>query len=64
MGLFFQFIRFIYGLFFANKPPLVSNPIFFEQIENRGIFEPSMVFVAPQPFELEPGLFKTGKDPN
>ena len=64
MGLFFQLIRFLCGLFFANKPPLVSNPIFFEQIENRGIFEPFMVFLTSQPFELESGLFKTGKDPN
>ena len=64
MGLFFQLIRFFCSLFFANNQPLVSKPIFFEQIENRGIFEPSMVFVASQPFELELGLFKTGKDPN
>ena len=64
MGLFFQLIRFLCGLFFANNSPPVSKPIFFEQIENRGNFEPSMVFVASQPFELDLGLFKTGKDPN
>ena len=64
MGLFFQFIRFLCGLFFANNPPQVSNPIFFKQIENRGIFEPSMVFLTSQPFELDLGLLKTGKDPN
>lgn len=64
MALFFQFIRFLCGLFFANKQPRVSNPILFQKIENRGIFEPSMVFLTSQPFEFESGLFKTGKDPN
>ena len=64
MALFFQFICFLIGLFFANNPPRVSKLIFFKQIENRGIFEPSMVLVTSQPFELELGVVKTGKDPN